>query len=81
VTDNRRVVVTLPHHLVDALDQMASGEGRHRSEVIRQSVEFFLAEQRRQQIRQALISGYQEMSLLNSAFAEERWDVVGLPKE
>ncbi|NMP23216.1 ribbon-helix-helix protein, CopG family [Sulfobacillus sp. DSM 109850] len=81
LTDNRRVVVRLPHHLVDALDQVASGEGRHRSELIRESVEFYLAEQRRQEIRQALIQGYQEMGFLNSALAEERWDLVGVPKE
>ncbi len=81
LTENRRVVVRLPHHLVDALDQAASGEGRHRSELIRESVEYYLAEQRRQEIRQALIEGYQEMGLLNSALAEERWDLVRLPKE
>lgn len=81
LTDNRRVVVRLPHDLVDALDQVASGEGRHRSELIRESVEYYLAEQRRQEIREALIEGYQEMGFLNSALAEERWDLVGFSKE
>jgi len=78
---SRRVVVRLPHHLVDALDQVASGEGRKRSELIRESVEFYLAEQRRQQIREELIKGYQEMGFLNVAFAEERWDLAGIPQE
>ncbi len=78
---SRRVVVRLPHHLVDALDQVASGEGRNRSEVIRESVEFYLAEQRRQKIRQELIQGYQEMGFLNSALAEERWDWASMPQE
>lgn len=79
--ENRRVVVRLPHHLIDALDACASGEGRHRSELIRESVEFYLTEQRRQRIRQELIEGYQELGFLNSALAEERWDLVGILKE
>lgn len=78
---NRRVVVRLPHHLVDALDAVAGGEGRHRSEVIRASVEFYLAEQKRQRLRQQLIEGYQELGVLNAAIAEERWDLVGLSQE
>jgi CopG family transcriptional regulator/antitoxin EndoAI len=49
--------------------------------VIRESVEFYLAEQRRQKIRQELIQGYQEMGFLNSALAEERWDWASMPQE
>ncbi|MCY0897606.1 MAG: ribbon-helix-helix protein, CopG family [Firmicutes bacterium] len=81
LSDTRRVVVRLPHHFVDALDRMAAEEGRHRSDVIRESVEYYLVEQRRQAIRRALIEGYQEMGYLNSALAEERWDLVGFWKE
>lgn len=78
---NRRVMVRLPYRLVDALDRVAGDEGRHRSEVIRESVEFYLAEQRRQQIRQELIDGYQEMGYLNAAMAEEAWDLVNFTRE
>ncbi|OLZ10007.1 CopG family ribbon-helix-helix protein [Sulfobacillus thermosulfidooxidans] len=79
--ENRRVIVRLPHHLVDALDKMADGEGRHRSEVIRESVEFYLAEQRKQQLRQELIQGYQELGSLNAALAEEHWEYAGYSRE
>lgn len=79
--ENRRVVVRLPHHLIDALDAVAGDEGRHRSQVIRESVEFYLAEQKRQRIRQELIQGYQELGGFNSALAEEQWDVVGFYRE
>lgn len=79
--ENRRVVVRLPHHLIDALDAVADGEGRHRSEVIRKSVELYLAEQKRERIRQELIQGYQEMGFLNSALAEEHWDAIGYSRE
>jgi len=75
---NRRVVVRLPHQLVDALDVVAVQRGRHRSDVIRESVEFFLAEQERETLRQQLIEGYQELGHLDSRpEAEEFWDVCG----
>jgi CopG family transcriptional regulator/antitoxin EndoAI len=75
---SRRVVVRLPHQLVDALDVVAGQRGRHRSDVIRESVEFFLAEQERQTIRQQLIQGYQELGQLDiPSEPEELWDVCG----
>jgi CopG family transcriptional regulator/antitoxin EndoAI len=79
--ENRRVIVRMPHHLVDALDKMADGEGRHRSEVIRESVEFYIAEQRKRQLRQELIQGYQELGTLNAVLAEEPWEYAGVPQE
>lgn len=79
--ENRRVMVRLPHYLVDALDRVADDEGRRRSEVIRESVEFYLAEQRRQQLRQELIQGYQEMGHLNATMAEAPWDLVTFTRE
>lgn len=81
VEENRRVVVRLPHRLIDALDAVAGGEGRPRSDVIRESVEFYLAEQKRLQLRQQLIAGYQELGFLNAALAEEQWDLAGLGRE
>lgn len=79
---SRRVVVRLPHQLVDALDLMAGQRGRHRSDVIRESVEFFLAEQERQTLRQQLIEGYQELGHMEPATdIEELWDVCGSCQE
>jgi len=79
---NRRVVVRLPHQLVDALDVVAGQRGRHRSDVIRESVEFFLAEQERQTLRQQLIEGYQELGHLDvRTDSEELWDVCGSRQE
>lgn len=79
--ENRRVVVRLPHHLVNALDEVADNGGRHRSDVIRESVEFYLAERERRQLRRQLIEGYQELNQLTAAFAEEHWDLAGFPQE
>jgi CopG family transcriptional regulator/antitoxin EndoAI len=79
--ENRRVIVRMPHHLVDALDKMADGEGRHRSEVIRESVEFYIAEQRKRQLRQELIQGYQELGALIAALVEDSWEDAGHPQE
>lgn len=79
---NRRVVVRLPHQLVDALDVVAGQRGRHRSDVIRESVELFLAEQERQTLRQQLIEGYQELGHLEiRAETEELWDVCSSPQD
>ncbi len=79
---SRRVVVRLPHQLVDALDVVAGQRGRHRSDVIRESVEFFLAEQERKTLRQQLIEGYQELGHMGIfPEADELWDVVGCPQD
>lgn len=79
---NRRVVVRLPHQLVDALDVVAGQRGRHRSDVIRESVEFFLAEQERKTLRQQLIEGYQELGHMEFApESEELWDLCGLRQD
>ncbi len=79
---NRRVVVRLPHQLVDALDVVAGQRGRHRSDVIRESVEFFLAEQERKTLRQQLIEGYQELGHMESPpESEELWDLCGLRQD
>jgi CopG family transcriptional regulator/antitoxin EndoAI len=78
---NRRVVVRLPHRLVDAIDAVAEDSRRHRSELIRESVEFYLAELQRQKLRELLIAGYQEWNHLTLAFKEERWDLAGLRRE
>ena len=79
---NRRVVVRHPDQLVNALDVVAGRCGRHRSDVIRESVEFFLAEQERQTIRQQLIEGYQELGDMGTGpGTEECWDVAGLRQD
>lgn len=78
---NRRVVVRLPHRLVDAIDAMAEDSRRHRSEVIRESVEFYLAERQRQKLRELLIAGYQEWHHLTPAFDQEQWEVARVPSE
>ncbi len=79
---SRRVVVRLPHQLVDALDTVAGQRGSHRSDVIRESVEFFLAEQERKTLRQQLIEGYQELGHMGIVpEADERWDIAGCPQE
>lgn len=80
---NRRVVVRLPQELVHALD-VAADRGRcHRSDVIRESVEFYLAEQERRTIRQQLIAGYQELGHVRSApgDGDEVWNLVGAPQD
>lgn len=80
---NRRVVVRLPRELVDALDMAADRGGCHRSDVIRESVQFYLAEQERRTIRQQLIEGYQELGHFLSAKedSDEVWNLVGVPKD
>ncbi len=67
----RRVRVSLPAALVEAVDREAAATGASRSEWIRQAMEFYLGQQRRLALRQRLIEGYQEMAGLNQQLAEE----------
>lgn len=67
----RRITITLPADLLDAVDGIVAQEKRKRSEVICDALRGHLELRRRQVLRQQLVRGYQEMAQLNLRLAED----------
>ncbi|MEW6398849.1 MAG: ribbon-helix-helix protein, CopG family [Bacillota bacterium] len=67
----RRITITLPADLLEAVDGIVIQEKRRRSEVICDALRGHLESRRRQLLRQQLVRGYQEMGQLNLHLAED----------
>ncbi len=80
---SKRVAVSLPIGLLDELDGLVIREQVSRSNVIRSATAAYVAERKRQGLREALEQGYREMAPINlrlacEAFpAEAEADVIG----
>ena len=61
-----KVTISLNPVLLQATDQLATQEGKPRSQIIHEALALYLRESE----RQAMISGYQEMAELNRQLAE-----------
>lgn len=68
---NKRVVVYVPQGLLEELDGVAVKEHLNRSEAIREALEMYVTEQRKEDIRTSLQQGYVEMARLNLRIASE----------
>ena len=66
----KRVIVQLPHSLIEEVDSFVKGCG-NRNEFIREATKLYLHEKKRKQIRDNLRSGYIEMSAINLQLADE----------
>jgi CopG family transcriptional regulator/antitoxin EndoAI len=71
VSDKRRVVVYLPDQLLQQVDGIAQRQRTNRSEVIREAMRLYLAEQRKRDIRALMQQGYMEMARINLRLASE----------
>jgi len=78
----RRIMITVPPHLLQQVDEAATRLHFNRSQFIRRAIEFFLEEQRRRELRELLKEGYlaraQESLEIAEAFyaaEQEAWDL------
>ena len=67
----RRIIVTIPSNLLQQMDEMAARLNLDRSQFICQSVETFLEEQRRHELRVLLKEGYLYRAQESLRIAEE----------
>lgn len=67
----RRIMISLPHNLLQEVDGVVEMEKRTRSEFIREAMRLYLQERRKKQIREQMQEGYMEMARLNLALANE----------
>ncbi|MBX5436486.1 MAG: ribbon-helix-helix protein, CopG family [Alicyclobacillaceae bacterium] len=71
VSDKKRVVVYIPNQWLEQVDGIALRAQTNRSEVIREAMRMYLAEQRKHEIRTSMQQGYMEMARINLHLALE----------
>ena len=67
----RRIMISLPSHLLTEVDGIVASEKRTRSEFIREAMKHYLFERRRNQIREEMQKGYMEMAKINLSLSQE----------
>ena len=68
-------MISLPHNLLEEVDDIVASEKRTRSDFIREAMRLYLAEREKQQIREKMRKGYAEMAKLNLRFTNEAFEV------
>lgn len=67
---DKKVLISLPEPLLTELDALARREEINRSELIRQAVRQLIERKHTMGIRERMRRGYEEMSAINSEWAE-----------
>ncbi len=67
----KKTIVSLPISLLEQTDRFAEEQNINRSELIREALALYLTEQKKKQIREKMILGYEEMNELSRNMAEE----------
>jgi len=75
LAETKRIMISLPHNLLEAVDDIVAAEKRTRSEFIREAMRLYLAEREKKQIREKMQKGYTEMAKLNLRLANEAFEV------
>ena len=69
--NTKRIMISLPDHLLQEVDGVAEKENSNRSELIRQAMKFFLTERKKRLLRESMQRGYLEMAKINLHMASE----------
>ena len=75
LTDTKRIMISLPHYLLEEVDGIVASEKRSRSDFIREAMRLYLEEREKQQIRERMQKGYMEMAKLNLRLANEALEI------
>ncbi|WP_330368626.1 CopG family ribbon-helix-helix protein [Alkaliphilus metalliredigens] len=70
VADSKRIMISLPDSLLQEVDGIVSMEQTNRSEFIREAMKLYIRERNKMELREKMITGYQEMGYINLAIAE-----------
>lgn len=68
---DRKVELVLPENLLEKVDSIAEKENMTRSEYMENAVRYYIEERERRELREQMISGYQEMADINLKISEE----------
>ncbi len=69
--NTKRIMISLPDHLLQEVDGIVARENSNRSEFIRQAMRLYLIERKKRQIRESMQRGYLEMAKINLNMASE----------
>lgn len=71
MTNLKRVMISLPDSLLEKVDGVAEQENQNRSEFVRKAMKLYIAELRKEEIKQEMKQGYLEMGNINLKIAED----------
>lgn len=71
VSNTKRIMISIPQHLLQEVDGVVEKENSNRSELIRQAMKMYLRERKKRHIRETMKKGYQEMANINLHMASE----------
>lgn len=74
MSDTKRIMISLPKHLLQEVDGMVQREKSNRSEFIRQAMKLYLNERKKRIIREMMQQGYMEMAKINLNMASEAFE-------
>ncbi len=66
----KKVLITVPDSLLEAVDSAAKVANINRSELVREAMKLYLSERKKRSRKEELKNGYQEMAELNLSLAE-----------
>jgi len=69
--NTKRIMISLPDHLLEEVDGIVEKENSNRSEFIRQAMRQYLLERKKRFLREAMQRGYMEMAIINLCMASE----------
>lgn len=70
-SNTKRIMISLPQHLLQEVDGVIQKEKSNRSEFIRQAMHLYLKERKKRTIRETMQKGYMEMAKINLKMASE----------
>ena len=70
----KKVLITVPDSLLEAVDSAAKVENVNRSEFVREAMKMYLSERKKRARKEELKKGYQKMAELNLSLAETFFD-------
>ncbi|BCU80475.1 CopG family transcriptional regulator [Polycladomyces abyssicola] len=74
MSETKRIMISLPKHLLQEVDGMVAKENSNRSEFIRQAMKLYLQERKKRLIREMMQRGYMEMAKINLNIASEAFE-------
>lgn len=67
----RQIMLSLPQHLINEIDGMASRDKMNRSEFLHRAIRMYLRERNKGYVRELMRQGYMEMAKINLHIASE----------
>ncbi|MDB5085233.1 MAG: ndoAI [Bacilli bacterium] len=71
MSGTKRIMVSVPNHLLQEVDGIVQNDRMNRSEFIRQAVKLYISERRKRFIRETMQRGYVEMGNINLQLSSE----------